>query len=899
MDAAARAIVVQSGEVYWDDPLARWADAFVFEGGAKSGSTVFLTGTGFEGNATAGTFVLYEGNGEAHDVAAPDTAISLRCDQSGNEGRLRTGDYTTECYGDLATDSTGANLALDGAALEADTDYPNPEAAQLVANGAAMFYMRGGRGRGIGETAADYSPAISFTGANTVAIKNDVAGGERYVQGGGFSIDGGAVGCDHTFGTVLRYVGGVAAYCQSGLDAFAQAEFPPPVGVANTGFVGGGVLLTVGNPGAVAGVDNLYAIVSPVVGFSLDDNGVLSADGISNLADGPNNVIVNQRIGAVPGAGLPEERMIDLNVHKLSDTGAPVVIQIGKDPADNSIFPGGNGVSGDNFGFVFEDIGIEGVDDAGLTVNNVSYDPATNEFSVGAELTESDIGGNFIVVTITASNVRGTHIMTVNVLVVDIVQIEPANRVFPNENIAAAADYTGPIAEAAGLVNSNAQGNVTFQCGVVGGANRGDFSASATGTGCSANLISAIGDAATSKEVQIEIVHTATPFYTQALLAPFGGQQPDGSGSSIPDAVITANITVWKAEADTQYNNANSDGEVFGVSFSPPANPGGGIDFYTGGSWAVVGTPEEGLQVAADGSISGTVSDRPGDDADDGIYVVMITANFMHGLLAGGLPVEMELTVSDFSFPTTLSVVAANANGNVIVRIAGEIRATVGSTAAEIVADTNRVLIEIVAVPNPSYHVETWSASGGGLPADFAGNCPAGHGGFKTCVLPAGQIICPSTSRWRLRRGRFIPICRNMAMSPTAYTFALRLAEASKGLRSPSVAPGSLRTSPSPPLAALPPAAPPPLVREFSTVCGIAILPIPPPCPWTSPRIQSPAEPHAPRARSLLADTVFRPRLRTTRLSHTPSPQAAGTSPLITRAAENMWQAATWFRMAS
>ena len=228
IDVAARAIIVNSGAVYWDDPRTRWADNFGFEGtGTKSGSTVILTGTGFEGDASAGTFVLYEGNGEASDVAAPDTAISLRCDQSSNEGRVRTSSdgYTTECYGDLATDSTGPALVLGGIALEVDSDYPNPDETQLAASGAAMFHMRGGRGRGIGETAATYTPQIAFTGENTVAIKNDVAGGERYIKGGNFSIDGGAIGCDHTTETVLRYVGGVAAYCQSGLDAFTQT--PP------------------------------------------------------------------------------------------------------------------------------------------------------------------------------------------------------------------------------------------------------------------------------------------------------------------------------------------------------------------------------------------------------------------------------------------------------------------------------------------------------------------------------------------------------------------------------------------------------------------------------------------------------------------------------------------------
>ena len=742
IDVAARAIIVRSGAVYWDDPRAGWADNFGFEGGGKSGSTVILTGTGFEGNATAGTFVLYEGNGEASDVAAPDTAISLRCDQSSNEGRTRAGDYTTECYGDLASDSTGPMLVLGGTAMEANADYPNPDETQLAASGAAMFHMRGGRGRGIGETAANYTPQIAFTGENTVAIKNDVAGGERYIKGDDFSINGDSVGCDHTTETVLRYVGGVAAYCQSGLDAFTQTPPPAPVGVANTGFTSGGTLLTVGNPNAIAGVGGLYAVVSPTVGFSVDDTGVLSGDGdgISNLTDGPNDVIVNQRIGSIPGSGLPEERMIDLNVHKLIDRGAPIVILIGKDPADtaltdNDIFPNGRGVSGDNLGFVFEDVGIEGVDTTGLTVANVTYDSSTNEFSIGAELTESDISDNYIVVTMTASNVRGTHIMTVNVGVVDRIVIEAANQVSPNENIAAAADYTGPIAEAAGLVNSGAAGNVTFQCSVVGGANQDDFSASATGTGCNVNLNDAIGDAATSVVVQIEIVHTATAPYTQRLLAPFNGQQPDGSGDSIPDTVINANITVWKAEPGAaQGNNANSDGPVSGVSFDPPANPDASVDFQDGTeTWAVVGTPEEGLQVGEDGVVSGNVSDRPGDDADTGIYIVTITANFMHGLLAGLLPVELELTVSDFSAPTTLNVAAADANGNVIVVIDGVGQATVGMSGDQVVAGSNRAIIQIIAAPNAGYHVESWTVDG---IAACSGAEFTGHGGYKTCQLP-------------------------------------------------------------------------------------------------------------------------------------------------------------------
>ena len=757
VDVPGRAIVAGEnagvGGVYWDDPDAGWAQSV----GGEAGSTVVLYGTGFETDAASGvlgSFVLYEGRGDVHDAASatPDVADpELNCDQSGSEGRLRTGSYTTECYGDLATDSTGANLALGGAALEADADYPNPVETELVASGAAMLTMRGGRGRGTNETVADYSPEISFTGENTVAIKNDVAGGERYVKGGDFSVNGEAVGCDHASETVLRYIGGesgvgVAAYCQSGLDAFTQTGPPPPVGVANNDFASGGVLLTVGNPNAIAGLNNLYAVVSPTVGFSLDGgSGVLSADtaGISGLEDGPNDVIINQRIGSIPGSGLPEERMIDLNVHKLSDTGAQVVILIGKDPADtsltdNDIFPNGRGVSGDNLGFVFEDVGITDVDTTGLTVANVTYDSSTNEFSIGAVLTEGDISDNFIVVSMTASNVRGTHRMTVNVGVVDRIVIGAANQVSPNENIAAAADYTGPIAAAAGLVNSGAAGNVTFQCSVVGGANQGDFSASATGTGCNVNLNAEIGDAATSKEVQIEIVHTATRAYTDRLLAPFNGQQPDGSGNEIEDAVIVANITVWKAEpGEAQGNNANSDGPVSGVSFDPPANPDASVDFQDGTeTWEVVGTPEEGLQVGADGVVSGNVSDRPGDDADTGIYIVTITANFMHGLLAGLLPVELELTVSDFSAPTTLNVVGADANGNVVVVVDGVVQATaVGTTAEEVVAASNRAVIQVIAAPNPGYHVETWSASGGGLAADFAASCPAGHGGFKICEL--------------------------------------------------------------------------------------------------------------------------------------------------------------------
>ena len=748
IDVAARAIIVNSGIVFWDDPRTRWADNFGFgvEGtGTKSGSTVILTGTGFEGNATAGTFVLYEGNGEASDVAAPDTAISLRCDQSSPEGRIRSGStadsgYTTECYGDLATDSTG--LVLGGTALEAGSDYPNPDETQLAASGAAMFLMRGGRGRGIGETAATYSPQIAFTGENTVAIKNDVAGGERYIKGSGFSIDGGAIGCDHTSQTVLRYVGGVAAYCQSGLDAFTQTDPPAPVGVANTDFASGGILLTVGNPDAIAGVGGLYAVVMPSVGFSLDDSGVLSADsaGISNLTDGANDVIVNQRIGVIPGSGLPEERMIDLNVHKLSDTGAQVVILIKKDPTDtaltdNDIYPNGRGVTGDNLGFVFEDVSIEGVDTAGLTVANVAYDRNTNQFTIDQELTEAHISDNFIVVTMTASNVRGTHIMTVNVGVVDRIVIRASEQVSPNENIAAAANYAGPIAEAAGLVNSAAQGNVTFQCNVVGGDTTA-FSASPTATGCSANLNTPIGDAANSRAVQIEVVHTATPSYTQELLAPFNGQQPDGSGNTIADTVITANITVWKAEADTQYANANSDSEVAGVSFVPPANPDASVDFQSGGSWGeeTLGADFENLVIGADGSISGSVSDRPGDDADLGIYILTMTANFMHRLLAGELPVGLELTVSDFSAPTTLTVSAADAFGNVIVRVNNGDPLTVDTTATEVTTASNRDIIEISAVPNSGYHVSLWTSTGD---IDVCQDANlAGHGGVKTCVLP-------------------------------------------------------------------------------------------------------------------------------------------------------------------
>ena len=485
--------------------------------------------------------------------------------------------------------------------------------------------------------------------------------------------------------------------------------------------------------------------MSPTVGYSIDGvSGLLSItpDGVANLGDGANIVMINEKIGTIPGSGLPEERVVEMNVHKLSDTGAQVVILIKKDPADtaltdNDIYPNGRGVTGDNLGFVFEDVSIEGVDTAGLTVANVTYDRNTNQFTIDQELTEAHISDNFIVVTMTASNVRGTHIMTVNVGVVDRIVIRASEQVSPNENIAAAANYTGPIAEAAGLVNSAAQGNVTFQCNVVGG-DTGAFTASPTATGCNANLNTPIGDAANSRVVQIEIVHTATPSYTQELLAPFNGQQPDGSGNTIADTVITANITVWKAEADTQYANANSDSEVAGVSFVPPANPDASVDFQSGGSWGeeTLGAEFENLVIGADGSISGRVSNRPGDDATDGIYILTMTANFMHGLLAGQLPVGFELTVSDFSAPTTLNVIAADANGNVYVRIGGESRATVGNSATEVTGDTNRVQIELVAAPNAGYHVDSWSVAGGGVTGSCAGDDFTGHGGFKTCVLP-------------------------------------------------------------------------------------------------------------------------------------------------------------------
>ena len=222
-DIPARAIIVgsrdmngspTSGNLYWDDPSAKWAA----DVGDSTGSTVALFGTGLTMDVASGAvtgFRLYEGEAEAPGSTS-DTPLALDCDPGSAtsgvpaEGRVRTGTYITECYGDLATGS-GAGLILDGTALETEKDYQNPTRAVLSGSGAALLTMQG-KGRGGG------SPVVSFPTEATAEIQNDVAGGMRFVVGEGFAIDSQVIGCDFTSDTIYNLANGVAGYCLRRLD---------------------------------------------------------------------------------------------------------------------------------------------------------------------------------------------------------------------------------------------------------------------------------------------------------------------------------------------------------------------------------------------------------------------------------------------------------------------------------------------------------------------------------------------------------------------------------------------------------------------------------------------------------------------------------------------------------
>ena len=730
-DTGAQAIIVRSGGLYWDDPSAGWARNV----GDDGGSTVLLFGTGFTVEAASNAisdFVLYEGRGDAHAVGDPDplvAGVSMDCSQgsatsaTAGEGRVRTGTYTTECYGDLATDSTGANFAIGGTALEADKDYPNPTEAELSVSGAAMLTMRGGRGVG-GE-----SVEISFGAAGAVRILNDVAGGIRYVKtdSSGFSINGAPVGCS---GTILANVGGVAAYCPQALAEFVAGE-GGSVGIASAGFASGSVL-TVTSP--FSGVDMSFTLVTAPAGFSVDGNGVISAADINGLTEGRNNVEMIQNFGVIAGVSeLPESRILTVNVHQLSGTGRDIVVLINNDNAD--AFANGNKIGFDSLGFEIENAVVTGADDAGLSGSGVTYDAGSNEFSIANQLTVT--ASYQMTVTVTGDNVRGTHTMIVNVEVVDRIVIGASELVVANENVAAGGSFGGNVGLAAGLEKANASGNVTFGCRIVSGDG---FSTSPSRNGCSLNLTTPLGDDA-SRVAQVEVTHSPTGAYETQLLAPFGGEQPDGSGNEVPDTLLTANITVWKAEPGAaQDKSTNStppadgrDAANVAATFDLPANPSGsGIDFATGGMWSAVGALEEELVIdSASGEVRGSPYDRNGDP--EGEYTLMLTASFKHPSLGGDLEIVMNLLVVDFTAPATI-VLSPGANGQLVAYASGSSLTADGGT----VTVASKTVVEVVAIPAPGYLVSAWTESG----VDTAGcvsNGGVGEGGRKSCTFTAGN----------------------------------------------------------------------------------------------------------------------------------------------------------------
>ena len=733
-DTGAQAIIVRSGGLYWDDPSAGWARNV----GDDGGSTVLLFGTGFTVEAASNAisdFVLYEGKGDAHAVGDPDplvAGVSMDCSQgsatsaTAGEGRVRTGTYTTECYGDLATDSTGANFAIGGTALEADKDYPNPTEAELSVSGAAMLTMRGGRGVG-GE-----SVEISFGAAGVVRILNDVAGGIRYVKtdSSGFSINGAPVGCS---GTILANVGGVAAYCPQALAEFVAAE-GDSVGIASAGFSSGAVL-TVTSP--FSGVDMSFTLVTAPAGFSVDGNGVISAANINGLTEGRNNVEMIQNFGVIAGVSeLPESRILTVNVHQLSGTGRDIVILIDNDNAD--AFANGNAIGFDSLGFEIENAVVTGADDAGLSGSGITYDAGSNEFSIANQLTVT--ASYQMTVTVTGDNVRGTHTMIVNVEVVDRIVIGASELVVANENVAAGENFGGNVGLAAGLEKANASGNVTFGCEIVSGDG---FSTSPSRNGCSLNLTTPLGDDA-SRVAQVKVTHSPTGAYETQLLAPYGGEQPDGSGNEVPDTILTANITVWKAEPGAaQDKSTNSipttdprDPENVAATFDLPANPSGsGIDFSTGGTWSAVGTLDEELVVAENGQVKGT----PKTESDDveSEYTINLTASFKHPSLGGDLQIVMNLLVVDFTAPSTI-VFSAGANGRLVAFVGSATIASGGMA-------NNKQEIVLVATPDAGYRVSAWTDGSGpelessGCEASGSNPGGVGHGGAKTCVIVAGN----------------------------------------------------------------------------------------------------------------------------------------------------------------
>ena len=156
-----------------------------------------------------------------------------------------------------------------GTPLEEGKDYANPDRFELTAGQGAELTMQGtGRGNG--------SPVISFTAETNVGIQNDVAGGVRFVDGEGFSIDTNPVGCSS--GNVLVRSNGVSGFCASGLADFLNAEVDP-VGIGS-GFTAAPILTV---EARVMGADLVsYELVAAPGGLTVEASGndaVISGNG--------------------------------------------------------------------------------------------------------------------------------------------------------------------------------------------------------------------------------------------------------------------------------------------------------------------------------------------------------------------------------------------------------------------------------------------------------------------------------------------------------------------------------------------------------------------------------------------------------------------------------------------
>ena len=144
-----------------------------------------------------------------------------------------------------------------------------------------------------------------------------------------------------------------------------------------------------------------------------------------------------------------------------------------------------------------------------------------------------------------------------------------------------------------------------------------------------------------------------------------------------------------------------------------------------------VGTPEEELDVRANGEVRGSPYDRNGDV--DGEYTLMLTASFKHPSLGGDLQIVMNLLVVDFTAPATI-VLSPGANGQLVAYANGSSLTADGGT----VTVASKTVVEVVAIPAPGYLVSAWTESGADT-AGCASNGGVGDGGRKSCTFTAGN----------------------------------------------------------------------------------------------------------------------------------------------------------------